>query len=98
MRRMMVLIVAACAIAACAKISVVSPDGKSTATYNGTSIVGSEDVSCGSAMGVTTCSVSGQNLAGLAQAIVPYLAPALGIPIPPAQPTPTASPSPAVLK
>ena len=92
---MLVVTVGALAIAACAEISVTSPDGTSSASYNGTSIVGSEDVSCGSMAGVTTCSVSGQNLAGLAQAIVPYLGPLIGLPATsaPAVPRPTSTPT-----
>ena len=76
----------------CAKISVVSPDGRSTATYDGTSIVGSEDVSCGQMAGVTTCSVSGQNLSALAMAIAPFLQGTGGTPIP----VPTPAPTPAI--
>lgn len=102
MRRGLKLIALGAAIAAagCLSISVKSPDGASSATYYGTSIVGGEDVSCGALAGVVTCSGTGQNLAGLAQAIAPYLAQYYGIPIPPApapvQPTrtPTATPTP----
>ncbi|MGC2411101.1 MAG: hypothetical protein WA459_00160 [Stellaceae bacterium] len=68
-------------LAGCSSISVTSPDGKASATYSGTSIIGSEEVSCGQIAGVTTCSVSGQNVAALAQAIAPYLAGAGGIPL-----------------
>lgn len=82
----------------CLTISVKSPDGQSSASYTGTSIVGGEDVSCGSIAGVTSCSGSGQNVAGLAQAIAPYIAQAYGIPLPqPTQPpssTPAATPTP----
>lgn len=92
------LIVTAIAIAAagCLSISVKSPDGASSASYTGTSIVGGEDVSCGSMAGVVTCSGSGQNIAGLAQAIAPYLAQYYGIPLQPAPTTPivTATPRP----
>jgi hypothetical protein len=86
------VILAAIGIAGCLKIAVKSPDGQSTATYTGTSIVGGEDVSCGTLGNVVSCSASGQNLAGLAQAIAPYLGGAAGVPLPPPQPSPTPTP------
>lgn len=47
--------------------------------------------------GVETCSVTGQDLAGLAQAIVPYLGPLIGVGtiLPSAAPTVRSTPSPA---
>lgn len=82
------VILSAVALAACANLSVVSPDGKSSATYRGTSIIGGEEVSCGTMGTVTTCSESGQNVAALAQAIAPYLGGIGGLPLPTAMPTP----------
>jgi uncharacterized protein YceK len=76
----------------CASISVKSPDGTASASYTGTSIIGSEQVSCGTAAGITTCSESGQNLAALAQAIAPYLGGVAGVPLPAPAATPTAKP------
>lgn len=94
------LITIACG--ACLTISVKSPDGQSTASYSGTSIIGGEDVSCGTIGTVVSCSGSGQNVAGLAQAIAPYLGQLYGIPVPPAPPapreTPTATPTPAPIE
>lgn len=96
-RRMLVLTVGAVLFAACATISVKSPDGSSSASYSGTSILGSEGVSCGAMAGVETCSVTGQDLAGLAQAIVPYLGPLIGVPagVPAGASTPRPTPAPA---
>jgi hypothetical protein len=87
------VILGAIALAGCATISVTSPDGKSSASYRGTSIVGAEDVSCGTIANVTTCSESGQNVAALAQAILPYLAGAGGIPLPAPTANPTSTPA-----
>jgi uncharacterized protein YceK len=88
------------ALGGCSSISVTSPDGKATASYSGTSIIGSEEVSCGQVAGVTTCSTSGQNVAALAQAIAPYLGAAGGIPLAsspaPAAATSSASTSPSL--
>lgn len=79
------------AAAGCLSISVKSPDGASSASYTGTSIIGGEDVACGTIAGVISCSGSGQNVAGLAEEIAPYIARAYGIPIPQsAVPTPPA--------
>lgn len=89
--RMLALTVGAMLLASCATMSVVSPDGKSSVSYRGTSIIGAEEISCGTMAGITTCSASGQNVAGLAQAIAPYVAQAYGIPLPPAPPAPTAT-------
>lgn len=95
--RGLIITVGATAIAAagCLTIAVKSPDGASSASYTGTSIVGGEDVSCGTMAGVVTCSGSGQNIAGLAQAIAPYLAQYYGIRAPAARATATPTPIPA---
>ena len=61
------------------------------ATYKGTVLFGSEAVSCGFAMGIYTCSETGQNVQALAQAIIPLLGAGAGIPIP--VPTPTPAPA-----
>jgi hypothetical protein len=83
------VIIGALAFAGCAAVSVTSPDGKSSASYRGTSIIGGEEVSCGELASVITCSVSGQNVAELAQAVAPYLAGAGGIPLPAPSANPT---------
>jgi hypothetical protein len=80
---------------ACLTISVTSPDGKSTAKYTGTSIIGGEDVSCGSMGGILSCSGTGQNVAALAQAIAPYVAQLYGLQLPAGAPTAIATSTPA---
>lgn len=87
-------IAVASSVAGCLTIAVKSPDGSSSASYYGTSIVGGEDVSCGTTAGVVTCSGSGQNVAGLAQAIAPYLAQIYGLPVSPAPAAPRPTPTP----
>lgn len=78
----------------CLTVHVQTPDGTSTADYKGTTIFTGESVSCGSVAGVISCTGSGQNLQEIAMAIAPYIAPALGVPLP-VPPRPSATPTPA---
>lgn len=91
--KLLVALALAMAMAGCLKIAVKSPDGTSSASYTGTSIVGGEGVSCGTTQGVTSCQGTGQDLSGLAQAILPYLAQygalAAAVPAPSSTPTPS---------
>lgn len=80
-------------MSACANIAVKSPDGNATATYKGTVLLGDEGVSCGSTEGVNTCTVTGRDIQGIAQAIMPLVAKYFGLPS--GSPPVAAAPAPA---
>lgn len=76
-----VLIGSGLAIMGCATIVANCPDGSSSATYKGTNLIGATSASCGTMNGVTTSTVTGADLAGLAQALIPILG-GLGVGVP----------------
>lgn len=86
-RHLTVLVVAAVAVsvsaAACTTMSVTSPDGRSTASYKGTTMIGALSLLCG-VNGV--CSESGQDVTAIASAVAPIVAAML-------TPTPQATPA-----
>ena len=93
MRRALIFVLATLLLAGCSQITIMCPDGKSSASWKGLNILGDTSVTCSTGPTGDTAAISGLNLLALAAALAPIIVPMVGAQMPKSSPTATPTPA-----